>query len=178
MKSRRIWQPGDFYERIDAFRPPPTPKMGLEEMLALTPPSRAEANPVIFSRIATAGEGPAPPPGEGEARTEFSRPLVWNCSVGTHVGGYLLNGPELSEPFVNGSEAEAHGFLGRVNKPLIARLPQLQFLGLSAPISKERRQIDQSYPRDILRFHVLPDSLRVAKPASGATISQEALYYD
>ena len=37
----------------------PTPKMGLEETLALTPPSRAEANPVIFSRIATAGEGPA-----------------------------------------------------------------------------------------------------------------------
>ena len=36
---------------------PPTPKMGLEETLALTPPSRAEANPVIFSRIATAGEG-------------------------------------------------------------------------------------------------------------------------
>src|SRR5437667_5640087 len=38
---------------------PPTPKIGLEETLALTPPSRAEANPVILSRIATAGEGPA-----------------------------------------------------------------------------------------------------------------------
>src|SRR2546422_237319 len=33
---------------------------------------------------------PRPPPGEGEARTVpgISRPLVWNCFMGTHVGGY------------------------------------------------------------------------------------------
>ena len=73
---------------------PPTPKMGLEETLALTPPSRAEANPVIFSRIATAGEGPALSPREREKHAqvpEFSRPLVWNCFKGTHVGGYRLS---------------------------------------------------------------------------------------
>ena len=62
-----------------------------EESLALTPPSRAEANPVIFSRIATAGEGPALFPRRGETRQlpEFSRPLVWNCFMGTCVGCYL-----------------------------------------------------------------------------------------
>ena len=71
--------------------------MGLEETLALTPPSRAEANPVIFSRIATAGEGPALSPREREKHAqvpEFSRPLVWNCFLGTYVGGYANpNGP-------------------------------------------------------------------------------------
>src|SRR5437773_5970440 len=41
------------------------------ETLALTPPSRAEANPVIFSRIATAGEGPALSPQEGGKHAQF-----------------------------------------------------------------------------------------------------------
>src|SRR5439155_1457571 len=74
---------------------PPAPKMGSEETLALTPPSRAEANPVIFSRIATAGEGPALSPRRGGKHAqfpEFSRPLVWNCFMGTHVGCYEVQG--------------------------------------------------------------------------------------
>src|SRR5947208_11369110 len=61
------------------------------ETLALTPPSRAEANPVIFSRIAMAGEGPALSPRRGGKHAQFleiSCPLVWYCVMGTYVGCY------------------------------------------------------------------------------------------
>ena len=84
----------------------PTPKMGLEETLALTPPSRAEANPVIFSRIATAGEGPALSPRRGGKHAqfpEFSRPLVWNCFMGTHVGCYIFDRLLRWHDFVGGA---------------------------------------------------------------------------
>ena len=70
---------------------PPTPKIGLEETLALTPPSRAEANPVILSRIATAGEGPALSLRRGgsmRSSRNFHALWCWNCFMGTHVGCY------------------------------------------------------------------------------------------
>ncbi|HKI71987.1 MAG TPA: hypothetical protein VKA81_06405, partial [Verrucomicrobiae bacterium] len=51
--------------------PPPTPKMGLEETLALTTALSPRRG------------------GSTHSFPEFSRPLVWNCFTGTHVGGYV-----------------------------------------------------------------------------------------
>src|SRR5205809_8075674 len=48
----------------------------MKKTLALTPPSRAEANPGIFSRIATASEGPAlSPRGDFPEKSSRIEPL-------------------------------------------------------------------------------------------------------
>jgi len=71
--SRREEAPINFGFRI-LKNEPPTPRRGLEETLALTP--------AVSPRRG----------GKHAQFPEFSRPLVWNCFMGTHVGCYEVQG--------------------------------------------------------------------------------------